>query len=122
MENVGATAQIIVPNVKIVIVAKNICRVVNHCNKTADAGMTIPIMSMNPVAIHCTSVTVISNSIINVVNAIFNSVSFNMAKNAPIMSDIIIGFTFAFGSSAKNSYVRSVTVLYTLSGNLFIYV
>src|SRR5699024_10213781 len=53
-EKVGALAQMSVPIVKTVMVAKNICLVVNHCKKTADIGTTIPITSINPVAIHCT--------------------------------------------------------------------
>src|SRR5699024_7073678 len=105
MENVPAEAQIIVPTVKIVIVPINICLVVNHCNNNADIGITIPITSMNPVAIHWTVVNEIPNSAFKVVIAMFNNVSFKIAKNAPIISDNIIGITFLFGSSAKYSYL-----------------
>src|SRR5699024_9091621 len=99
-----AEAQMAVPIVKIVIVPKNNCLVVNHCNKTAEIGITIAITSIKPVAIHCTAGNEISNSFINVVNAIFSNVSFKIAKKVPIISESIIGKTFAFGSSAKNSY------------------
>src|SRR5690606_10478075 len=90
--------------VKIIIVPKNNCLVVNHCSNKAETGITIPITSMKPVAIHCTVGNVILNSAINVVSAIFNNVSFNIAKKAPMINESIIGNTFTFGSSAKNSY------------------
>src|SRR5690625_1371178 len=97
-------AQIVVPIVKTIIVPKNSCRVVNHCNKTAEIGITTAITSMNPVAIHCTVGKEIWNSFINVVRAIFNNVSFKTAKKAPMINDSMIGKTFTLGSSAKNSY------------------
>src|SRR5699024_90193 len=101
---VGAIAQIIVPIVNTVIVPKNICLVVNHCNNNADIGITIPITNINPVAIHCAVDTDILNSFINVVSAMFNNVSVKMAKNATMIYESIVGMIFPFGSSAKNSY------------------
>src|SRR5699024_6720661 len=88
---VGAIAQIIVPIVNTVIVPKNICLVVNHCNNNSDIVITIPITNVNPVAIHCAVDTEIINSYINVVSAIFNNVSFKKAKNAPMINESIIG-------------------------------
>src|SRR5699024_1050975 len=101
---VGAIAQIIVAIVNTVIVHKHICLVGNHCNNNADIGITIPITNISPVAIHCAVDTDILNSFINVVSAMFNNVSFKMAKNAPMINESIIGMIFPFGSSAKNSY------------------
>src|SRR5699024_9259591 len=101
---VGAIAQIIVPIVNTVIVPINIGLVLNHCNSNADIGITISITNIIPVAIHCAVVTDILISFINVVIAMFNNVSFKMAKNAPIINESIIGMIFPFGSSAKNSY------------------
>ena len=100
----GAAAQITVPRVKMVIVLKNNCLVVNHCNNNAEIGATIPIININPVVIHCTVGKVISNSFIKDVRAIFNNVSFNIAKKAPIISDNIMGNVLKFGSSARYSY------------------
>src|SRR5699024_7768889 len=80
------------------------CALPIYCNNNADIGITIPITNINPVAIHCAVDTDILNSFINVVSAIFNNVSFKMAKNAPMINESIIGMIFPFGSSAKNSY------------------
>src|SRR5699024_9406720 len=100
----GAEEHTTEPKVKTVIVPKNNCLVVKHCNRTEEIGMTIAITSINPVAIHCTAGNEISNSFIKVVSAILSNVSFKIAKKAPIMRESIIGKTFVFGSSAKNSY------------------
>src|SRR5699024_2541308 len=121
MEKFGAIAQMAVPIVNTIIVARNNCLVVNHCNKIAEIGTIIPIINMNPVAIHWTCATVIWNSFINVVNAIFNNVSFKTAKKAPIMSETIIGITFASGSSTKNSYLFQSILPSALTWNRFSY-
>src|SRR5699024_9949398 len=103
--NVGAIAQMAVPTVNMIIVPRNSCLVVNHWISRAETGMTMPMTSMKPVAIHRTVGSVISNSCIRVVSAIFNSVSFRMAKNAPMISDSMIGSVFTFWFSDKYSYV-----------------
>lgn len=54
MGKVGAIAQMMVPMVNMIIVPRNSCLVVNHCSNRADAGITIPIININPVAIYCT--------------------------------------------------------------------
>src|SRR5699024_2342210 len=100
----GAMALIVVPIVTKVITPINNCLVVNNCTNNADIGITIHITSMKPLAILCTVGNVILNSWINVVKAIFNNVSFNLAKKAPMISEIIIGSVFTLGSSAKYSY------------------
>src|SRR5699024_9969760 len=100
----GAEAHTTVPIVKTVIVPKNNCLVVNHCNKTAEIGMTIAITSINPVAIHCTAGNEISNSFIKVVSAILSHVSLKIAKKTPIMKESIIGKTYVFRYSAQKSY------------------
>src|SRR5699024_7873098 len=100
----GAMALIVVPIVKKVITPINNCLVVNHCTNNADIGITIPITSMKPVAIHCTVGNVILYSCINVVKAIFSYVSCTTEKKAPMISEIIICCFFTLGSSAKYSY------------------
>src|SRR5699024_3211511 len=107
----GAMALIVVPIVKKVITPINNCLVVNHCTNNADIGITIPITSMKPVAIHYTVGNVILNSCINVVKAIFSNVSFNTAKKAPMISEIIIGSVLTLGSSAKYSYFLLLSII-----------
>src|SRR5699024_4918485 len=101
---VGAIAQIIVPIVNTVIVPKNICLVVNHCNNNADIGITIPITNINHVAIQCAVDPDILNSFITALSARYNNVTCKMAKNAQMINESIIGMIFSFASSAKNSY------------------
>src|SRR5699024_12419651 len=100
----GAMALIVVPIVKKVITPINNCFVVNHCTNNADIGITIPITSMKPVAIHCTVGNVILNCCINVVTAIYSNVSFNTAKKAPMISETMIGSVSTLGSSSNYSY------------------
>src|SRR5699024_4263642 len=106
----GAMALIVVPIVKKVITPINNCLVVNHCTNNADIGITIPITSMKPVAIHCTVGNVILNSCINVVKAIFSNDSFNTAKTALMFSEIIIGIVLTLVSSAKYSYFLILSI------------
>src|SRR5699024_3921365 len=88
---VGAIAQMAVLIVIIVIVQLISCLVVNHMIRMPETGMTMYMTSMKPVAIHCTVGSVMSNSCIRVVSAIFNCVSFRLGKNAPMISDSMIG-------------------------------
>src|SRR5699024_3593187 len=104
MVKFGAIALIVVPIVKITMTLKNNCLVVNPCTNKAEIVMTIPLTSMTPITIHGTVCNVMSISVINVVKAIFINVSFNTTKDAPIMSESIIGNVFTLGSSAKYSY------------------
>src|SRR5699024_12077683 len=97
-----AEAQIVVPMIKIIITPKKSCLVVNHWTSGADIGITQPITSMKPVAIHWTVGKVTLNSSIKVIKAILSKVSFKMAKKAPMIKLTIIGKVFTFGSSAKN--------------------
>src|SRR5699024_12498526 len=101
-----------------VITPINNCLVVNHCTNNTDIGITIPITSMKPVAIHCTVGIVILNYCINVVKAIFINVSFNTAKKAPMISEIIIGIVLTLGSYVKYSYFLLLTIISLLN---FIY-
>src|SRR5699024_12292664 len=116
----GAMALIVVPIVKKVITPINNCLVVNPCTNNADIGITIPITSMKPVAIHCTVGNVILNSCINVVKAIFSNVSFNTAKKAQMISEIIIGSVLILGSSTMYSNFF-VLLLYILILFYYIY-
>src|SRR5699024_2451365 len=107
----GAMALIVVPIVKKVITPINNCLVVNHCTNNADIGITIPITSMKPVAIHCTVGNVILNSCINVVNELFSNVLFNTVKEIQLISEISICSVLTLGSSAKYSYFLLLSII-----------
>src|SRR5699024_11571663 len=66
----GAMALIVVPIVKKVITPINNCLVVKHCTNNEDIGITIPITSMKPVAIHCKVGYVILNILLSVINVL----------------------------------------------------
>src|SRR5699024_6272924 len=104
MQKFGAEPAIKVPTKKVIMVPTDICLVVNQPSSRGDIGMTIAIISINPVATHCAVGKVTSNSFIKVLNDILSRVSFKIAKNAPMIKATIIGKVFTLGSSDKTSY------------------
>lgn len=106
----GAHAAIAVPAVKKPVAAMKACRVVSRCRMKPVVGMTTAMVSMKPVASHCTVLELTPRSVMRRGSATFMMVSFRMTTNVAANSVAMI-VTDRRDSLAVGSTADWLTVL-----------